>query len=51
MPFIFRLQFTTQEVREKTVKEMESLYNSEMNRYWNVYLSAKAIGTSVVHAH
>lgn len=24
-------EFTTQEVREKTVKEMESLYNSEMN--------------------
>lgn len=37
--FIFRfvftilLQFTTQEVREKTIKEQENLYNSEMLRY------------------
>ena len=28
-PFV---QFTTQEVREKTIKEQETLYNAEMNR-------------------
>jgi len=31
--FTILLQFTTQEVREKTIKEQGNLYNSEMLRY------------------
>ena len=27
------LQLTTQEIRERTIKEQENLYNSEMHRY------------------
>ncbi|KAK2551490.1 hypothetical protein P5673_027680 [Acropora cervicornis] len=40
-------EFTTQEVREKTVKEMESLYNSEMNR-WNYCLHILYVSSSTL---
>ena len=31
--FTILLQLTTQEIRERTIKEQENLYNSEMHRY------------------
>ena len=43
--FTILLQFTTQEVREKTIKEQENLYNNEMLRYDQRRISPHSVNT------